>query len=99
MRAGDICRDAVVTGGVGGMLSKKAQALGRGPSVDNVRAGRRLVEEARWRIGGGGERVAIKEEREQVGREARVPASDSGFVPTENEYGSGGDHLVTRIMS
>lgn len=40
------------------MGSKRVQALGRGPSVEMVRAGRRFVEEARWRTGGG-EREAI----------------------------------------
>jgi hypothetical protein len=41
-------------GGVAGIGFKRVQALGRGPSVDMVRAGRRfVVEEARWRIGGG----------------------------------------------
>ena len=57
MRGGDIFRSAV-TGGVAGIVSKRAHALGRGPSVDKVRAGRRFVEEARLRIGGG-ERVVI----------------------------------------
>ena len=55
MRGGDIFRSA----GVAGIVSKRVHALGRGPSVDKVRAGRRLVEEARLRKGGGGERVVI----------------------------------------
>jgi hypothetical protein len=59
-RDGVTLRMSAVTGGGGvpGMESNKVQALGRGPSVAKVRAGRRLVEEARWRTGGG-EREAI----------------------------------------
>jgi hypothetical protein len=53
---------SAVACGVAGMDSRRAQALGRGPSVDMVRAGRRFVEDARWRIGGG-EREAIVDER------------------------------------
>jgi hypothetical protein len=52
-------RMSAVTGGVPGTESKREQALGRGPSVANVRAGRRFVEEARLRVRGGGEREAI----------------------------------------
>jgi hypothetical protein len=44
---------SAVAGGVPGMGSNRAQALERGPSVAKVRAGRRFVEEVRWRIGGG----------------------------------------------
>jgi hypothetical protein len=51
-------RMSAVTGGVPGMESNREQALGRGPSVAKVSAGRRFVEDARWRTGGG-ERVAI----------------------------------------
>jgi|SRR6266851_5861686 len=47
-----------VTGGVTGIGSRRVQVLGRGPNVARVRAGRRFVEEARWRIGGG-ERLPI----------------------------------------
>lgn len=57
-----LCRSAVACWGVAGMVSIRVQALGRGPSVNIVRAGRRFVEEARLRIGGG-ERDAITEER------------------------------------
>ena len=53
---------SAVAWGVAGIGSIRAQALGRGPSVEMVRAGRRFVEEARLRIGGG-EREAIVEER------------------------------------
>jgi hypothetical protein len=58
VRGGETLWKSGVTGGVAGIESKRAQALGRGPSVDIVSAGRRFVEEARWRIGGG-ERAAI----------------------------------------
>ena len=75
-REGAILRISAVAWGVAGMDSMKAQALGRGPSVDMVRAGRRFVEEARLRIGGG-EREAIgvrgeegrKGKREEAHRE------------------------------
>lgn len=81
-RDGVTLRMSAVTGGGGvpGMESNRAQALGRGPSVAKVRAGRRLVEEARWRIGGG-ERDAIIRER---GEEEK---GGSGWV------GSGGEEV------
>ncbi len=46
-REGATLRMSAVAWGVAGMDSRRAQALGRGPSVDIVRAGRRFVEEAR----------------------------------------------------
>jgi hypothetical protein len=61
-REGATLQMSAVACGVAGMDSRNAQALGRGPSVDMVRAGRRFVEEARLRIGGG-EREAIVDER------------------------------------
>lgn len=77
-RDGVTLRMSAVTGGGGvpGMESNRVQALGRGPSVAKVRAGRRFVEEARWRIGGG-EREAIinkigGERRGRKGRDGRV---------------------------
>jgi hypothetical protein len=52
-REGATLQMSAVAWGVAGMGSIRAQALERGPSVDMVRAGRRFVEEARLRIGGG----------------------------------------------
>jgi len=57
-REGATLQMSGVTGGVPGIGSKLQQALGRGPSVAKVRAGRRFVEDARFRVRGG-ERVAI----------------------------------------
>ncbi len=64
VREGVALRMLAVTGGVPGTGSKKEQALGRGPSVAKVRAGRRFVEEARLRVGGG-EREAIMKGSEE----------------------------------
>ena len=77
-RDGVTLRMSAVTGeGVPGMGSNKVQALGRGPSVAKVRAGRRFVEEARWRIGGGEREVIIKKdvgngEERNTGRRGRM---------------------------
>jgi hypothetical protein len=59
-------RKSADMGGVAGIGFKRVQALGRGPNVDMVRAGRTVVvEEARWRIGGG-EREDIKMRRRGI---------------------------------
>ena len=47
------------TGGVQGTGSNNEQVFWRAPSVEMVRAGLRFVDEARWRLGAGGTRVAI----------------------------------------
>jgi hypothetical protein len=73
-REGVALRMSAVTGGVPGTGSKRVQALGRGPSVAKVRAGRIFVEEARLRIGGG-ERELIMNESEE-GRTKTVGGSD-----------------------
>jgi hypothetical protein len=68
-REGATLRMSAVACGVAGMDSRRAQALGRGPSVEMVRAGRRFVEEARWRIGGGDREAIVEERRGKMKRE------------------------------
>jgi hypothetical protein len=96
---------AVTGGGVPGMESNRAQALGRGPSVARVRAGRRFVEEARWRIGGGDREAIIsgerggEEKRETDGRMGRVDGELSRFVlvhKSDWSYGNLGCRHATR---
>jgi len=73
-REGATLQMSAVACGVAGMDSRRAQALGRGPSVEMVRAGRRFVDEARWRIGGEREAMADKRrgkrEKGEAGTEA-----------------------------
>ena len=66
-REGATLRRSAVAWGVAGMESIRVQALGRGPNVDMVRAGRRFVEEARLRIGGGERDVIMDERGEEKG--------------------------------
>jgi len=46
-------------GGVQGTASRREQGFWRVPRVERVRAGLRLVEEARWREGGGAREAII----------------------------------------
>lgn len=71
-REGATLRRSAVAWGVGGMGSIRVQALGRGPSVDMVRAGRRFVEEARLRIGGGEREAILRERGEEKGGAGRT---------------------------
>jgi hypothetical protein len=79
-REGDTLCMSAVTGGVPGTGSNRVQALGRGPSVDKVRAGRRLVEDARWRIGGGERASMMKGGREEEKRADGSEESGGGMA-------------------
>jgi hypothetical protein len=78
-REGATLRRSAVAWGVAGIESIRAQALGRGPSVEMVRAGRRFVEEARLRIGGG-EREAIRDKRGEEKGGADTESMGVGIV-------------------
>lgn len=80
-REGATLQMSAVAWGVAGMGSITAQALGRGPSVDMVRAGRRFVEEVRWRIGGGEREVIVEEGRGK--RERRSTEADGVYAAHE----------------
>jgi hypothetical protein len=85
-REGATLQMSAVAWGVAGMGSMTAQALGRGPNVDMVRAGRRFVEEARWRIGGGEREVIVDERRGK--RERRSTEADGVYAHEPRPVGS-----------
>jgi hypothetical protein len=96
-REGATLRMSALACGVAGMVSIRAQALGRGPSVDMVRAGRRFVEEARCRIGGG-EREAIADKRREKrekggGGHGSVWSMEVGTVASQTLIGQNGFRL------